>query len=61
MPVHNTYCRRCGELSEVEGDETVCKECQKAVKCGFHDKNQLEEATVEYMISKHVFTPQLGF
>jgi len=55
--VHITNCRKCGDPCEVEGDETICNDCLTAMKCGFHNKNELENETINYLMEKYVFNP----
>lgn len=54
-------CTGCGQDTETEDDNTLCPECQKAKRLGYHNRKVLDKATANHMMRNDIFNPQLGF
>ena len=54
-------CTGCGVDTETEDDNTLCPECQKAERLGYHNRKVLGKATANHMMRNDIFNPQLGF
>ena len=51
-------CTGCGVDTETEDNNTLCPECQKAERLGYHNRRVLDKATVTVSLEIAVIDPE---